>query len=323
MSDNRSIASAHPRRWDVPLLAVVALVILGFGVFLPALEFESWFGDDAFSVLGGIGGFLESGNLLLAVLLFSFSIVFPAAKLATVCWLWFAPLPVGRRREVLEWLELLGKWSLLDSFVIAVTIGTVQLGILSEAVARPGVYVYLGAIVLSLIATFRLRPFIETGSKPPRPKLRRVGLWLTLPGAVLYGAGLSLPLMEVEKGWFWENRYSVLDGTWEMFRVEEYVLGTAVLLFVIALPTVRFLGVIALRLAPRAHERWTRALAILDKWSMAEVFALSLLVVFTKVGSLAEATPRAGLWCLFGAAVLTAVDSILFLKAARGDPDGA
>jgi hypothetical protein len=42
---------------------------------------------------------------------------------------------------------------------------------------------------------------------------------------------------------------------------------------------------------------------------MAEVFALALLVVVTKVAGTASVTPRAGLWCLVGAAVLTVIDS--------------
>lgn len=306
-----SLAARHPRRFDIPLTAMVALVALAFGVVLPALEIESLFGDDAYSVLTGIRGFVESGNLLLAGLLLGFSVLFPAAKLVTLVWLWFAPMADDRRRGVLEWLELLGKWSLLDSFVIVVTIGTVQLGILSSAVARSGVYVYLGAILLSLVATLRLRRFAAPKA-PPRPRLQRASLWLTVPAAGLYGIGLSLPLMHVEKGWFWENSYSLLDGTVALLQHGELVLGIAVLLFVIALPSLRFLGLLTLRLLQWRSGRWTRWLRLVDAWSMVEVFALALVVVFAKIGALADAAPRAGLWFLLAGGMLSAIDSVRF-----------
>jgi paraquat-inducible protein A len=200
--------------------------------------------------------------------------------------------------------------------VIAVLVGTVQLGILSEARAEPGIWLYLAAIVLSLIATFLMRPLGSVPERLPR-KLPAAGLWVTVPSALLYGAGLSLPLIDVEKGWFWENRFSLLEGTAQLFARGELPLAIALIVFVLIVPTVRFVGLVALRLLQGSSSRAIAWLRTIDKWSMVDVFVLAILVVFSKLGALATVEPRIGMWLLFAAAMLSLLDSALLQRAHR------
>lgn len=315
MSPN-TLRARHPRRFDVPLVAATALGALLTGIWLPALVFDNLFGDDTFSVLSGIWGFFESGNLLLALLLFGFSVLFPIAKLIGILVLWFVPVPPAARRAAVDWLEVLGKWSLLDAFVISVVIGTVQLGWLSEARAEPGAYVYLAAILLSLVATLLLRSAVGE-PRGSASAFSRGGMLVTVPAAVLYGAGLSLPLLDVEKGWFWGHRYSLLRGIRELLAGGEWLLGLALAVFVVVLPSLRLLALCVLRAVRSADPRWRRLLAAVDRWSMLDVFALALLVVFTKLGSLATPKPLVGMWLLVTAAFLSAVDSVWVRRARR------
>lgn len=319
MPASGSLYRSHPRRLDIPILAGLAGLGLGVGVALPALEIESSFGDEVFSVLSGIQGFVLSGNILLACLLFAFSIAFPAIKVGTVIWLWFRQVGSASRREVLGWLEWLGKWSLLDTFVIAILLGTVQLGMLGDAVVHPGVYAYLAAILLSLLATYLLRRVLheEGDGDPARPRPRR--LWVTVPSALLYGTGLSMPLMKVEKGWFWESEFSLLQGIAEMYSQDSVILALTLAVFVVVLPSLRLIGLIALRLMRAPGRDFHRLLRSIDLWSMADVFVLACLVVFSKLGSLAEASPRPGLWCLIAAALLSSLDSLLLHRSRPQD----
>jgi paraquat-inducible protein A len=242
--------------------------------------------------------------------------VFPAVKLGGILVVWFVRVRAETRLEVVEWLELLGKWSLLDAFVITVIVGTVQLGLLSEAAARPVAYVYLAANLLSLVATFLLRSLVHE-DRGRRRRLGRKGLWLTVPAALLYGAGLSLPLLDVEKGWFWDNRYSLLQGIGALLDGGDWVLGGALLLFVVVLPTARLLALFVLRLVRSRDATWQERLVLLDRLSMLDVFVLALLVVFTKLDALATPTPLAGMWLLVGAAALTLLDSLLLHRSLR------
>lgn len=306
----------HPWRLDIPLLALAAAVALVWGVTLPALRFENLFADDVFSVLSGIQAFLASGNLLLALLLFVFSVAFPLVKVTGILVLWLVPLAEARRGELVRWLEFLGKWSMLDSFVIAVLIAAIQLGILTQALAEPGIHVYMAAILASLAATFLLSAMLRAGRRGAArlPALPLASLWVTVVGAFCYGVGLGLPLMSVEK-LLWDNRFSLLGGTAALWQHGEHVLAVALLLFVIVVPSVRFVALAAMkvaRLRGRAPHRW---LALLDAWSMADVFVLALMVVVTKISGLAHAKLGPGMWLLLAAAALTLVDSWLVHRA--------
>jgi paraquat-inducible protein A len=213
---------------------------------------------------------------------------------------------------------LLGKWSLLDAFVISVLVGTVQLGILSEASAEPGIYLYLAAILLSLLATFLLRP-LTSSTSDGRDQLRRSGLWLTLPSALVYGLGLSLPLLKIEKGFFWESEFSILLGSRRMFESGEYALAISLLLFVVLVPTLRFVGLVILRARPHSGARAVETLRAIDRWSMLDVFALSMMVVVTKLGAFATVEPRIGMWCVFAAALMSGADSLLLQQSPATD----
>ncbi|MCB9876974.1 MAG: paraquat-inducible protein A [Planctomycetes bacterium] len=318
MSARQSLRRRHPRRVDVPLLALLSLVTLAIGVTQPALVFDNLVGDETFSVLSGIWGFVTSGNLLLALLLFGFSVLFPIGKLVAILVLWLVPARESTRREAVEWLELLGKWSLLDAFVITVVIGSVQLGWLSEAHAAAGAYVYLAAILLSLLATLLLSTVVPARAEPARP-FARLGLLLTAPAAALYVLGVVQPLLEVEKAWFWANRYSLLDGVGELWRSGQWGLAVVLTGFVVVLPGARFVLLLTLRAAAVDAPRWRVRLLALDRWSTLDVFALALLIVFTKLGSLATPTPLPGMWLLLGAAALSLLDSVLLRRLPRSD----
>jgi paraquat-inducible protein A len=79
--------------------------------------------------------------------------VFPIAKLGILAFLWFVPFDEDRRQRVLHWTSTLGKWSMLDVFVVAIIIVVSQLGGLIEASARIGVYVFAAAIAGSIVTS--------------------------------------------------------------------------------------------------------------------------------------------------------------------------
>lgn len=54
-------------------------------------------------------------------------------KLGLLTHVLFRPVDDARRSRLVRTLERLGRWTMLDVFVIAILIGSVHLGILSEA----------------------------------------------------------------------------------------------------------------------------------------------------------------------------------------------
>jgi paraquat-inducible protein A len=62
---------------------------------------------------------------------------------------------------------MLGKWSMLDVFVIAVTIVIVKVGgSFAKAEPRPGLYVFSLAVFLSMILTGRVHKLAAREARP-------------------------------------------------------------------------------------------------------------------------------------------------------------
>jgi paraquat-inducible protein A len=152
-----SLRNAHPRHHATPALLVLATGLLAVGLCLPLLHVEKMlFWENRFSVVTGVFGLAEDGQWVLAAVVFFWSVLFPIAKLALLYWLWFGRPDRQRRARVLEWLDVLGKWSMLDVLIVAVLVVAVKLGPLAEVRVEPGLYVFGAAIVASMIAGARI-----------------------------------------------------------------------------------------------------------------------------------------------------------------------
>jgi paraquat-inducible protein A len=291
------------------LLLLLASSILAVGLGLPVVTLRSGLAHDSYSVLAGIADLARSGEVLLALIVLVFSVLFPIAKLSTLAHVLFRPVAAERRTRLVRLLERLGRWSMLDVFVVAILIGSVHLGILSEAYAERGIYVFAAGILLSMFSTLAVQRLLHAPRERLRvPRASRAERWASLTTLLLFTLGLFLPLMVVEKFRFWDHEYSVWSASRRMLAEGEQVLGYAVLFFVVLLPLARLLGIVLLRWA-RHPERFARPVLELEKWAMLDVFGLALLVVVAKIGAVASVETRIGFWVLLAAAALSLRDS--------------
>ena len=104
-----------------------------------------------FSLIGGILHLFQERQLLIGGLILLFSVVFPVAKLAAIILIIHSGRPADRNLKI---LESLGKWSMLDVFVIA------SLVICFEGFpggthiqVQWGIYVFAISILLTMFAT--------------------------------------------------------------------------------------------------------------------------------------------------------------------------
>jgi paraquat-inducible protein A len=288
---------------------LVASITLAVGLSLPVVTVRTGLAQDSYSVLGGILDLARSGEVLLALVVLSFSVIFPIVKLVVLARVLLRPLSEERRTRLVRSLELLGRWSMLDVFVIAILIGSMHLGMLTEAYAERGIYVFASGILLSMLSTYAVHRLL----RDPRPVARgpaptRLERWSSLSALLLFTLGLFLPLIVVEKFRFWNHEYSVWGATRRMLDEREYGLAAAVLFFVVLLPLARLGGIVLLRWS-RAPERFARPVLELEKWAMLDVFGLALLVVVAKIGAVASVDIRSGFWILLAAAALSLRDT--------------
>jgi len=151
-ASRRALCELHPKHaLIVPAALVLSTILLLIGLSLPLLYTQQMFWKNTYSVWAGVVALWQKNELLLATVLFFFSIVFPIVKLLALAAIWFVKLREDRRTVLLHWLGLLGKWSMLDVFVVAILIVLVKLGPLAKVEPRAGVYVFTAAIIASML----------------------------------------------------------------------------------------------------------------------------------------------------------------------------
>ncbi len=157
-----SLLRAYPRCWDVPLVLLTSIVLLILGLCLPVITLkELVFWKTTFSVWAGIVSLFQERHYFLSSIIFLFSIIFPIGKLTVLLNLWFVPMPQPRRKFFIHWLSVLGKWSMLDVFVVAVMIVITKISGFASADARIGIYFFGASILLSLLVTERIERLMK------------------------------------------------------------------------------------------------------------------------------------------------------------------
>lgn len=159
-STPKALRQSHPKRFQIPLLLLVSGALLAYGLYAPVLTIQKkilfWEEGNTFSIISGCISLFREGHIFLSVIIFFFSVVFPVAKLIALLSIWALKFSERRRQSVLTWLEALGKWSMLDVFVVAIIVVTVKLGSLANAQPRGGIYAFAAAILLTMMATFQI-----------------------------------------------------------------------------------------------------------------------------------------------------------------------
>ncbi len=140
----------------VLLIAAAAALVAGW--LLPVMTVRTLlvFYDEV-SILTGALRLLESGDVAIFLLIVLFTVVLPVAKLV-FAWLAWSRLRVDdpRVRRALGWVEAVGRWSMLDVFVIAMLVVIIKLSLVSDVSIHAGLYVFIAAVVLSMVAVRRI-----------------------------------------------------------------------------------------------------------------------------------------------------------------------
>lgn len=152
----------------INVLLILATVVFAIGIWAPMLTLKKLiFMKSTFSVLSGISQLFGEGQYGLFVLITGFTLLLPALKMVVL----FAALN-GRReqewqRRYVNWLSLLGKWSMLDVFVVAVLIASVKLGSIASIEIHYGLYVFAVSVLLMMVSTHLIHRRMKSPPVPP------------------------------------------------------------------------------------------------------------------------------------------------------------
>ena len=145
-------ASGWPFWLMIPAI-VVAIGSLALAVTRPFFQI-SQFGlhDYAYSVITSIQALDKSGWTSFAITMLAFLVALPMLRLVLLLILGFVPLNRFLRRTVHHWSGIIGAWSMLDVFALALLLFLTEGANLVKFKIDNGLYVIIGSVVLYYVA---------------------------------------------------------------------------------------------------------------------------------------------------------------------------
>jgi paraquat-inducible protein A len=145
-----------------------ALVIAAAILFVPANAFPvlvtTTFGStEPSTILEGVVFLYQDGSWVLALIVLVASVVVPLGKLAALAYLMIT-VQAGSiksnhdRSRLYRLVELIGRWSMLDVFVVAFITALVQLDPLMSVAPGIGVMYFMAVVVLTMVAAHSFDP---------------------------------------------------------------------------------------------------------------------------------------------------------------------
>jgi len=115
------------------------------------------------TILGGVATFWEMHAYPIAITIFVASVLIPGLKLIALAWLcaiaggWVKAEPKTATR--VYWLtELVGRWSMVDVFVVAILVGLIQMGNLMSIQPGGAAVAFALMVVLTMFAAQAFEP---------------------------------------------------------------------------------------------------------------------------------------------------------------------
>ena len=143
------------RERSIPYLIAIAFLLFGTGIFFPFFRVTKfWVFGDAVSVVGGIITLFREGEYFLFAVLTLFTLVFPCVKLGLLAIVWLErEHDLARVRRLHGWVESLGKWSMLDVFVVAILIVAMKSAAVASIQIGTGLYLFTFSVIATQFAS--------------------------------------------------------------------------------------------------------------------------------------------------------------------------
>ena len=143
-------------------------------------------------------------------------------------------------------------------------------------------------------------------------------LLLILLAATLLAVGLVAPIITFKKFIFIQNTFSILTGTWNLLKEGQFFLFLIISIFSIVLPIFKLGLLTRLVLSSSSINAGSEKILALihrfGRWSMLDVFVVSILVVVVKLGAIADVEKHLGLYAYAAAAILIMLITNMIVK---------
>jgi len=145
-----------------------ALVIAAFILYVPAnllpiTRTASLGHVQEDTIMSGVIYFIQTGSWPIALVIFVASIFVPLMKLLILCFLLLS-VQLGwsgrrvDRTRLYRFTELVGRWSMVDVYVVTILVALVKLGAVASLAAMPGGVYFAAVVVVTMFAAQSFDP---------------------------------------------------------------------------------------------------------------------------------------------------------------------
>lgn len=168
----------HSLQWTLALLFTSLMIYIPANM-LPIMVTETLGTPYPSNIMAGVILLWSDGSYPVALVIFIASIMVPSLKMLAIGWLCWNASGRGQRDSermhlIYEIVEFVGRWSMIDVFVIAVLSALVRMGQLMNVYPATGALLFALVVILTMIAAMTFDPRLtwdrvrEHTTKEPR-----------------------------------------------------------------------------------------------------------------------------------------------------------
>lgn len=277
-------------RWVLVAILGASLVLNVVSLLIPFSEVRAGSRHTAFTLMRTATLLWNKGFHILSALAIGFSVCFPFVKLGILGSIVAGWGSDAFRTRSLRLVAALGKWSLLDIYVVSLLAALIHDRLFIGGTPSAGATAFMIAIVLSMFASELMEGAILGSPAPPATRgLARPWLVMILVGhvvaSVVLVAALLIPALWINDWRLVDGPVSIIDAVPNLWQGGTWALAIAVGAFLVAAPLavqgLELAGTAALVLGAswKRVPRWSR---IVQRWSMLDVFGLAFLLFLTE-----------------------------------------
>lgn len=145
-----------------------ALLIAAYILYVPAnlltiMETGSLLSYRRDTIMSGVIHLWKTGSFLIAAIVFIASVTIPLLKLISLTLLLISVQRRSlwhpkQRTRLYRLVEIVGRWSMLDIYVVTLLAALVQLGALATVKAGPGIVAFGAVVILTMFASMQFDP---------------------------------------------------------------------------------------------------------------------------------------------------------------------
>lgn len=160
-------SAVHLRKAD-SIQRTLALLVTATALYIPANVWPIMITDQLgtpteSTIIGGVLLLIDMGSIAIAAVIFIASVMVPTGKLLSMYYLCWSvrhapPGTVNQRTVLYRITEFIGKWSMIDVFVVALLVALINIDNL--LVIRPGAaaIAFAGVVIVSMVAAESFDP---------------------------------------------------------------------------------------------------------------------------------------------------------------------